>query len=144
MKFWAHSDPSSLPDDHPDARWQPLNQHLRQVGVLAGTFAREANPKDDAFRATAQAAGLLHDLGKYTAEFQRKIRGEAHLKAPHSAHGAAVARLKAKAIETAFAIRRSSRWSAQPERWQGRSLGAHQRSSRRARRPLAHRHPGLP
>jgi CRISPR-associated endonuclease/helicase Cas3 len=103
MKYWAHSDPRDLPDTHPDACWQPLNEHLRQVGALAEGFAKEAKPGDSDFRFTARAAGLLHDLGKYTSEFQCKIRGEASLSAPHSAHGAAKA-WKAKAVEAAFAI----------------------------------------
>lgn len=102
MKYWAHSDPLNLPDTHPDANWQPLSQHLHQVGALAEGFAKEAQPKDTAFHLTAKATGLLHDLGKYTEAFQDKIRGKA-VQAPHSAHGAAIAR-KAKAIEAAFAI----------------------------------------
>ena len=103
MKYWAHSDPRDLPDTHPDAHWQPLNEHLRQVGALAEGFAKETKPGDSEFHFTARTAGLLHDLGKYTSEFQRKICGEASLPAPHSAHGAAIAR-KAKALEAAFAI----------------------------------------
>jgi hypothetical protein len=102
-RYWAHSDPSGLPETHPNARWQPLNEHLRQVATLAEIFAKEANPEDHAFHIATRASGLLHDLGKYTEEFQKKIRGEANLKAPHSAHGAAIA-LKAKAMEVAFAI----------------------------------------
>jgi CRISPR-associated endonuclease/helicase Cas3 len=101
-RYWAHSDPSGLPETHPNARWQPLNQHLRQVGALADIFAKEASPEDRTFHVAARAAGLLHDLGKYTEEFQKKIRGEAN-KAPHSAHGAAIAR-KAEAMDVAFAI----------------------------------------
>lgn len=103
VKYWAHSDPAGLPETHPNASWQPLNEHLRHVGALAEAFAREASPGHDAFHQTAKAAGLLHDLGKYTPEFQDKIRGATHLKAPHSAHGAAIAR-EAKAVEAAFAI----------------------------------------
>ncbi|MGA2743038.1 MAG: CRISPR-associated endonuclease Cas3'', partial [Bryobacteraceae bacterium] len=72
------------------------------MATLAEAFAKEANPEDRDFHVAARAAGLLHDLGKYTEEFQRKIRGEAN-KASHSAHGAAIA-LKAKAMEVAFAI----------------------------------------
>jgi CRISPR-associated endonuclease/helicase Cas3 len=102
MRYWAHSDPADLPENHPAARWQPLNDHLRQVGAIAEALAKKAKPSDPDFHATAKATGLLHDIGKYTEEFQRKIRGEA-LQAPHSAYGAAIAR-RAKAIEAAFAI----------------------------------------
>ena len=101
--YWAHSDPAGLPETHPNASWQLLNEHLRHVGALAEAFAREASPADVTFHQAARAAGLLHDLGKYTPEFQDKIRGAPHLKAPHSAHGAAVAR-DAKVLEAAFAI----------------------------------------
>ncbi len=103
MKYWAHSDPAGLLETDPAARWQPLNEHLRQVGTIAEALARQAKPGDTDFHDIARAAGLLHDLGKYTPEFQRKIRGESHLKAPHSAYGAAIAR-KAKALEAAYAI----------------------------------------
>jgi CRISPR-associated endonuclease/helicase Cas3 len=102
MTYWAHSDPSDLPEAHPSARWQPLNEHLRQVGEIAEALAKKAKPSDPGFQMTAKAIGLLHDIGKYTEEFQRKIRGEA-LQAPHSAHGAAIAR-RARAIEAAFAV----------------------------------------
>ena len=100
MTYWAHSD--DLPEAHPAARWQPLNEHLRQVGAIAEALAKKAKPSDPGFQMTAKAIGLLHDIGKYTEEFQRKIRGEA-LQAPHSAHGAAIAR-RARAIEAAFAV----------------------------------------
>lgn len=101
-RYWAHSDPNNLAESDPKSRWQPLCEHLRQVGELASMLANETKPGDEDFRDTARAAGLLHDLGKYTAEFQRKIRGDA-LKAPHSAHGAAWA-MKLRSIEAAFAI----------------------------------------
>lgn len=102
MKYWAHSDPLNLPETHPNAKWQPLNQHLRQVAALAEGFAKEAQPNDPAFQFTAKATGLLHDLGKYTQAFQDKIRGKP-VKAPHSAYGAALA-FGCGASEAAFAI----------------------------------------
>src|SRR5437867_2365984 len=102
MKYWAHSDPN-LPETDSAAHWQPLNSHLVEVGGLAESFAREANPFDVVFQKLARAAGLLHDLGKYSREFQDRIRGLSHHPAPHSAHGAAIAR-REKAVEAAFAI----------------------------------------
>jgi CRISPR-associated endonuclease/helicase Cas3 len=100
MTYWAHSD--DLPEAHPAARWQPLNEHLRQVGAIAEALAKETKPSDPGFHSAAKATGLLHDIGKYTEEFQRKIRGEV-LQAPHSAYGAAIA-WKANAAEAAYAI----------------------------------------
>ena len=91
MKYWAHSDP-----------WQPLNEHLRQVGAIAEALAKATKPSASGFHSTAKAVGLLHDIGKYTLEFQRKIQG-ADLQAPHSAYGAAIA-WRAKAVEAAYAI----------------------------------------
>src|SRR5579885_1078949 len=55
--------------------WQSLRDHLVGVADLARRFAEAARPGDPALAAAAYAAGLLHDLGKYRAEFQQMIRG---------------------------------------------------------------------
>jgi CRISPR-associated endonuclease/helicase Cas3 len=102
MTYWAHSDPDDLPETDPAGHWQPLNEHLCQVGAITEALAKMTKSTDPGFHMTAKATGLLHDLGKYTEEFQKKIRG-ATLQAPHSAYGAAIAR-RAKAIEAAFSI----------------------------------------
>lgn len=47
----------------------PLYEHLRATGSLAGTFASEFGSSDWAY-----LAGLWHDLGKYSLEFQHYIR----------------------------------------------------------------------
>ena len=49
-EFWAHSDPEGYPPSHPDARWQPLAEHLAEVAVLAGRLAKAAAPHHVAFR----------------------------------------------------------------------------------------------
>jgi CRISPR-associated endonuclease/helicase Cas3 len=61
----AHLDPEG------GGRAHPLREHLAQVGRLAGAFAR-------AFGSTevAEIAGFLHDIGKFSARFQRNIREE--------------------------------------------------------------------
>jgi len=71
-----------------------LDEHLREVGKLAEEFAQIFGSGD-----WAQVAGLWHDLGKYSAEFQRRIKSvsgydaEAHLegqsgRVDHSTAGA--------------------------------------------------------
>ncbi len=71
-----------------------LNEHLRGVGKLAGEYAQVFGSGD-----WARVAGLWHDLGKYSAEFQRRIKSvsgydaEAHLegqpgRVDHSTAGA--------------------------------------------------------
>lgn len=79
MDYWAHSDP-----------WQRLSEHLENVAAVAAQLAEAARPGDESFRAAAEAAGLLHDFGKYTDCFQKMIRtGKGRCK--HSAHGAVLA-----------------------------------------------------
>lgn len=71
-----------------------LNEHLRGVGRIAEEYARVFGSGD-----WARVAGLWHDLGKYSAEFQRRIKSvsgydaEAHLegqsgRVDHSTAGA--------------------------------------------------------
>ena len=61
--FFAHSLP-----DRPPAEWQSLNDHLRNVAELAAEFARPFGGQE-----WARLAGLWHDLGKYSPEFQKKL-----------------------------------------------------------------------
>ena len=62
-RFFAHSLDGQPPDN-----WQPLEEHLRNVAILARSFA-------DAFNAGTWAymAGLWHDLGKYSKAFQETL-----------------------------------------------------------------------
>ncbi|MBV5328661.1 MAG: CRISPR-associated endonuclease Cas3'' [Chlorobium sp.] len=63
-------------EGRPLTEWQPLDSHLDAVAKLAGGFA-------SAFGASSwgRLAGLWHDLGKFSPEFQRYIRAsnEAHI-----------------------------------------------------------------
>lgn len=78
--FYAHST-----DKADQADWQPLNEHLFNVGELARNFANGFGAGD-----LAMAAGRLHDLGKYTDKFQQRLCGNAG-RVDHSTHGAKVA-----------------------------------------------------
>ena len=79
--FHAHS----LPGDSPEEKWQLLAQHLEAVARMAADNAQWFNGM-----ACASAAGLLHDLGKYTREFQDRIRG-AQIRVDHATWGAKLA-----------------------------------------------------
>jgi CRISPR-associated endonuclease/helicase Cas3 len=52
------------------AHGQPLLDHLMQVGKLARQFAQYTPLANQ-----AEITGLLHDLGKYSAEFQARLKG---------------------------------------------------------------------
>ncbi|MDP4034212.1 MAG: CRISPR-associated endonuclease Cas3'' [Pseudorhodobacter sp.] len=77
--FFAHSGP--LGDQQ---TWQPLPEHLVNVGKLASDRARRFELSQAAF-----LAGLYHDLGKYDPAFQRKLVGEIN-RVDHSTAGAVV------------------------------------------------------
>jgi CRISPR-associated endonuclease/helicase Cas3 len=77
--FYAHS-----LEDRPEKEWQPLAEHL----VAVGERAAENGAKFGA-AAASRLAGLLHDLGKYAPEFQRRLHG-AEARVDHSTLGASV------------------------------------------------------
>jgi len=83
VKFFAHSTKTADKSD-----WQLLSDHLSCVGELA---ARNATPFGAAH--LARPVGLLHDLGKYTNEFQKRLTGE-FPKVDHATWGARIAREK--------------------------------------------------
>lgn len=72
--------------------WQPLPEHLRNVGALASDFGKPFGAE-----LLARFGGLLHDLGKYTGPFQERIRGGA-LRVDHSTWGARIAQERYGAI----------------------------------------------
>ncbi|MBE0434397.1 MAG: CRISPR-associated helicase Cas3' [Methylomicrobium sp.] len=78
--FYAHSTENSDKSD-----WQTLKEHLENVGRLAEEFAAHFQCAD-----YGKAAGLLHDLGKYTIEFQKRLEGK-HPKVDHATWGAKIA-----------------------------------------------------
>ena len=78
VRLYAHSKP-----DAPEADWQLLTDHLQNVAALAASFA-------DGWKARpwAEAAGLLHDFGKASKEYQEKRLRGAGVRVDHSTAGA--------------------------------------------------------
>jgi len=62
-KFYAHTKEGRPPEE-----WQPLEDHLRCVAKLARSFADEFGAGEWGY-----LAGLWHDLGKYSKEFQKYL-----------------------------------------------------------------------
>lgn len=78
--FYAHSAKGK-----PESQWQPLNEHLEGVSLLAWRFGSTFGTGN-----AARLAGLLHDLGKYTPAFQARLAGGEPVN--HSTAGAVVVR----------------------------------------------------
>jgi CRISPR-associated endonuclease/helicase Cas3 len=84
--WFAHSVQSGdglVADDQ--SRWELLGVHLRAVANRARSFSEKFGSGEMGY-----ATGLLHDLGKYHPDFQRRLAGE-HIRVDHSTAGAAAA-----------------------------------------------------
>lgn len=66
MGYYAHTK-----DGLPEETWQQLQEHLKNTARRAGAFASAFQSGD-----LALLGGLLHDVGKYSPEFQRRLQGE--------------------------------------------------------------------
>ncbi|ABO49537.1 CRISPR-associated helicase, Cas3 family [Desulforamulus reducens MI-1] len=77
MNYYAHSD-----KEKDKNQWHLLRDHLQGTGVTASTFAKSFGGET-----IAHVAGLLHDLGKYSPEFQKRLEGHS-IKVDHSTAGA--------------------------------------------------------
>jgi CRISPR-associated helicase Cas3/CRISPR-associated endonuclease Cas3-HD len=75
--YYAHS-----LKGRPQEEWQKLKEHLTNVAELARHFAEPFGAGDWAY-----AAGLWHDIGKYSPEFQERISGKC-IHVDHSTGGA--------------------------------------------------------
>ena len=62
MHHYAHS------KDGDPSGWQPLEEHLNNVAKQAAAFAEPFGGQE-----RARLAGLWHDLGKYSNEFQKML-----------------------------------------------------------------------
>jgi CRISPR-associated endonuclease/helicase Cas3 len=92
MNFYAHT-----ADD--GRQWQPLVTHLRNVAELSEKFAAPFG-----LAAEARLAGLLHDLGKYSARFQERLCNPAIHGINHWAAGTFYAAKTLNAWSVAFAV----------------------------------------
>ena len=71
----------------PDGTYQPLREHEENVAALAGEFAVAFGAEEHGHR-----TGLLHDIGKYSANGQKRQRDPAHTaKVDHASAGAQLA-----------------------------------------------------
>ncbi len=79
MGYYAHS-----LEGQPETEWQLLSTHLQNTAELASCFA-----EDFGCGSLARIFGLLHDLGKYSPEFQNYLAGKTpNAKVDHSTAGA--------------------------------------------------------
>ena len=85
--YWAHSANRPAADTDSREGWQRLSVHLEGVAALAGELAASARPGDERFVALAGLSGLLHDYGKYTDCFQRRLATGSG-RCQHAIHGA--------------------------------------------------------
>lgn len=76
MKYIAHID---------GERIQTIKEHLEGTAKLAGEFAEKFGKQDWGY-----CCGMLHDIGKYSMDFQKRILGENNHRVDHSTAGARV------------------------------------------------------
>ncbi|CDZ25097.1 hypothetical protein CCDG5_2005 [[Clostridium] cellulosi] len=82
-KYYAHTKTDPKTNEVLDqTEWQLLTEHLKNVAERAREFADPFNSGEIAW-----LCGLLHDIGKYTAKFQRRLREGGNL-VDHSTAGA--------------------------------------------------------
>jgi CRISPR-associated endonuclease/helicase Cas3 len=100
MTYYAHTAEQSdgTPDPN-ESRWQPLRDHLVNVATLAEQFAAPFGASKE-----ARLAGLLHDLGKYAARFQQRLRDPRVHGINHWAAGADHAYRTLRCPRAAFAV----------------------------------------
>ena len=76
MEYLAHIDGD---------REQSVKEHLQGTAELAGDFAAKFGKTDWGY-----CCGMLHDIGKYSSEFQKKIQENLKTQVDHSTAGAKV------------------------------------------------------
>ena len=83
--YYAHSAQDKLGNLLPYEHWQTLQNHASNVGNLAAAFAQNFGADE-----IARYTGQLHDLGKYSLPFQKRLKGEAK-SVDHATAGAKIA-----------------------------------------------------
>lgn len=83
--YYAHSAQGQLCNLLPYERWQTLQSHAQNVGNSAANFAQVFGAQDIAYH-----TGQLHDLGKYSLEFQARLNSGSR-PVDHSTAGAKIA-----------------------------------------------------
>ena len=76
MKYIAHKE---------QEREQTIKEHLCGTAQLADEFAEKFGKGEWGY-----CCGKMHDIGKYSSEFQKRIRGESNAAVDHSAAGAQI------------------------------------------------------
>ena len=76
-QYYAHSRP-----DLDESEWQLLIDHLQATAEIAFELGADAGVSE-----LAKTAGLLHDIGKYSKEFQARLRGS-NRRVDHATAGA--------------------------------------------------------
>ena len=85
LSYYAHSAQDKLGNLLPYEHWQTLQSHASNVGNLAAAFAQNFGADE-----IARYTGQLHDLGKYSLPFQKRLKGEAK-SVDHATAGAKIA-----------------------------------------------------
>lgn len=83
MAYHAHSI-----EGRPKEEWQLLKDHLKMVSELSSNFASAFGESE-----LGEIVGLLHDIGKYSKEFQRRL-DDPRVRVDHSSAGARLAMAK--------------------------------------------------
>ena len=84
QSYYAHSAQDELVNLLPYEHWQTLQSHSVNVGEMAAEFARVFGAQEIACQ-----TGKLHDLGKYSKAFDRRLHGGSSV--DHATAGAKIA-----------------------------------------------------
>jgi CRISPR-associated endonuclease/helicase Cas3 len=106
MTYYAHSKP-----DLPASQWQLLVDHLNHTGDLAFKLGQDAGVSE-----LARVAGRMHDIGKYSQAFQRRLEGSSQ-HVDHATAEALTARCWNQTLCGTCTSTRSRNWHRCIRRW---------------------------